>query len=109
MEDASIGIIAFGSTDPDIEEARVYLAEEDGVKTDYLRVRALPLPEVVKEFVSAHERVYVIEMNHTGQLHQILKIEYPDRAMAMTSLTHNDGLPISARWVREAILAQEVK
>jgi 2-oxoglutarate ferredoxin oxidoreductase subunit alpha len=105
---AQIGIISIGSTDPAIEEACDYL-EADGLPIDYLRIRALPINHEVLEFIQNYERVYVIEMNRDGQLHQILTIEKPDNCAKMISLTHNDGLQITANWVKEAILAKENK
>jgi 2-oxoglutarate ferredoxin oxidoreductase subunit alpha len=54
-----------------------------------------------------HERVYVVEMNRDGQLHQLLKIEYSDMCGRLESIAYTDGLPLTARFVREAILAKE--
>ncbi|HBX68501.1 MAG TPA: 2-oxoacid:acceptor oxidoreductase subunit alpha [Chloroflexi bacterium] len=107
-EGAKIGVIAFGSTDPAISEACDYLGVE-GVPVDYLRLLALPISEEVNEFVESHERVYVVEMNRDGQLCQILTIELPDRCTRLISLTHNDGLQVTANWVKAAILAEESK
>ena len=106
MEDAEIGILAFGSTEPAVREARHQLAGM-GVKTDFLRVRAIPFTKEVEAFVNSHSRNYVIEMNRDGQLHQLLTLNYPARAMNMISLAYTDGLPMTARLVREAILSKE--
>ena len=106
MEDAEIGILAFGSTEPAVREARHQLAGM-GVKTDFLRVRAIPFTKEVEAFVNSHSRNYVIEMNRDGQLHQLLTLNYPARAMNLISLAYTDGLPMTARLVREAILSKE--
>lgn len=106
-KDASIGIIAFGSTEAAIQEARDQLRERHGIKTNFMRVRALPCSEEVRSFIEQHERSYVVELNRDGQLHQILKIEYPDLSTRLISTAHLDGLSLTARWVREAILAKE--
>ncbi len=103
---AQVGIIAFGSVDPAIVEARDRLAKA-GLETSYLRVRALPINDTVRQFVAAHERVYVVEMNHDGQLCNILHIELPDLSSHLVSIAHNDGLPFSARFVTEKVLQQE--
>jgi 2-oxoglutarate ferredoxin oxidoreductase subunit alpha len=103
---AEIGIIAFGSTDPAITEACDYL-EAEGTPIDYLRLRALPITTEVINFIDEHEHVYVVEMNRDGQLHQILSIETPETCTRLISLTHNDGLQITAKWVKESILAKE--
>ena len=46
---------------------------KQGYKIDHLRMRSLPVAPEVKDFVHAHERNYVIELNRDGQLHQILQ------------------------------------
>jgi 2-oxoglutarate/2-oxoacid ferredoxin oxidoreductase subunit alpha len=108
MDGARIGIIACGSTDPAVEEARTMLAAE-GLKTDYCRVRSLPLCQEVIDFIAAHERTYVVEINRDGQLKQILTLEIPHLCTQLYKVAHIDGMPLSARWVKEQILAQEGK
>jgi 2-oxoglutarate/2-oxoacid ferredoxin oxidoreductase subunit alpha len=105
MEGAKVGIIAVGSTDPAVEEARHLLAQA-GVPTDYLRVRAVPFAEEVEQFVRDHERVYVVEINRDAQLRQVLMVNMPDLAPKLRRAAHIDGLALSARWVKDAILAQ---
>lgn len=107
MEGADFGIIAFGSTEPAIQEARIQLADA-GVKTDFLRLRALPFTEEVGEFIDQHERVYVVEMNQAGQLHQLLRLEYPALALRLRSVARLDGMPPTARWVRESMIVEEI-
>ena len=102
VDGAKIGILAFGTTLFAIEEARDRLAAE-GVETSFMRLRALPINEAVKEFVTQHERIYVIELNRDGQLHNILQTEMPELATKLISLAHLDGMPLTARWVVEAI------
>jgi 2-oxoglutarate ferredoxin oxidoreductase subunit alpha len=102
---ASAGIISFGSTEAAILEAQHQLSTEHDLKTDFMRVRALPFTDDVKEFVADHERIYVVEMNRDGQMAQLLKIEYPERAAALRSVAFQDGLPAAAHWVREGILS----
>lgn len=101
-----VGIIGYGSPHPAIQEAQARLAAA-GVPTNYQRVRALPFADEVAEFMAAHDRLYVIDLNTDGQMHQLLKIYFPDLAARATSLALNDGLPMTARWVTEAILAKE--
>jgi 2-oxoglutarate ferredoxin oxidoreductase subunit alpha len=103
---AKIGLIAFGSTDSAVSEALDYL-KEDGVKLDYLRLRVLPPTADVLEFIQKHEKVYVLENNRDGQMHGILSLELPEKAVDLVSLAMVDGLPLSAEWIREAILEQE--
>lgn len=108
MEGASVGIIAFGSATPAVQEAQARLARR-GLKTDFLRLRALPCTPEVRQFVADHDRVYVVEANRDGQLRQILTVALPDLATKLHSACHTDGLPLTARWVEETILAQEEK
>ncbi len=103
-----IGLVGYGSTDPAIEEARTRLAQR-GIETDYMRIRALPFRPEIREFLQKHEMNYVVEMNHDGQMHQILRMEYPELAAQMTSLAWNDGLPLTARWITTNLLANEEK
>ncbi len=108
-EGARFGIIAYGSTDPAVEEARARLEREHGLKSDYLRLRALPFTSEVSEFIAAHERVYVVEMNRDGQLQQLLSIKHPEHATRLIPVAYSDGLPPTAKWIWSAILEQEEK
>jgi len=108
MKGSKIGIIAFGSTLPAIEEARDQLKEK-GIPTDFLRVRAVPFTDAVGEFIRQHEHIYVVEMNRDGQLNQLLTLEYPQEATRLRSIAFTDGLPLTAQFVRAAILAKEEK
>jgi len=104
--DAKIGIIAYGSADPTIIEARDVLREQ-GVETSYLRVRALPLEESTRQFIEKYDRVYVVELNFDGQMHKLLQLHVPERAAHLISIAHCDGLPLSARYVAGEIVAKE--
>ena len=106
---AHSGIIAFGSTDAAVTETRVLLEKEKGLKTDYLRLRALPLTDEVAEFVKAHDKTYVVEMNRDGQLYRQLIIAMPELATKLVSIAYSDGMPASARRVMKEILAKEEK
>ncbi len=72
-------------------------------------MRAVPFTAEVGDFIRKHERIYVVEMNRDGQLHQLLTLEYPELATRLISAAYTDGLPLTARLVREAILPQEGK
>jgi 2-oxoglutarate ferredoxin oxidoreductase subunit alpha len=104
--DTEIGILSFGSTEPAVQEAR-YLLSQRGIETDFLRLRAIPFTNEVTDFIHDHDRIYVIEMNRDGQLHQLLSLEYSRDCVKLISLAHLDGLPMTARWVEEAISAEE--
>jgi len=106
-EGATIGIIAFGSTEPAVREARHQLETEAGIKSDSMRIRGIPFIQEVRNFIDSHEHNYVVEMNRDGQLYQLLLVEYPKLADKLTSVAFNDGLPATAKWVRESILEKE--
>lgn len=97
-----VGIISYGSNDPAVQEARDLLAAS-GIETNYLRVRALPLTQEVLDFVTNHDRVYVIENNFDGQMHQILRMEIPQDNTHMVSLALGDTLPMTAQWIHAQI------
>ena len=103
---AKNGLIAFGSTDSAVIEALDYL-KQDGVKLNYLRLRALPPAPEVLDFINKHEKVYILENNRDGQMHSILSLELPEKAADMISLSLLDGLPLNAEWIRESILQEE--
>jgi len=105
-EGAKIGIIAYGSTESAINEARVQLEAGHDMKTSFLRVRAVPFTSDVDEFVRTHDQIYVVEMNRDGQLHKLLSLAYPEAATSLKSVAFGDGMPASARWVREGILKE---
>jgi 2-oxoglutarate ferredoxin oxidoreductase subunit alpha len=106
VEGAEVGIIAYGSSDPAVEEAR-YLLQKEDLDISYLRLRAIPFSDPVREFIEAHDRVYVVEMNRDGQVRQLLTLDYPGQALKLTSVARLDGLPLSAVWLAEQIRKAE--
>lgn len=106
VEGAQYGIIAYGTTRYAIDEARDRLAKQ-GLKTSFLRIRALPVNGDVRQFVAQFDHVYVIEMNRDGQMHQILQTEMPEFATRLRSIAYMDGLPLTARWVMEQLQVRE--
>lgn len=103
---AKVGIIGFGSSDFAIEECRDYLKLQK-LETSYLRLRALPFTEELKQFINDHERVYVVEQNRDGQMLDLIRSELPEFATRIRSVRHYNGLPIDAQFVMDAILQQE--
>ncbi len=102
VEGAKYGIIAYGTTEPAIEEARDRLTA-GGVPTSFMRLRALPINDEVEAFIARHDHVYVIEMNRDGQMHTLLRSELPGVAMKLESLAMLDGMPLTARWLVETL------
>ncbi len=106
MPGAEIGIIAYGSSDPGVVEARSMLTAK-GVPTSYLRLRALPTTEEFQQFVAKYPRVYVVENNFDGQMRRILQSETPEYAANMRSIAKCDGLPLTGRWIARSIVEAE--
>ncbi len=106
MTDANVGIIAFGSSHFAVTESRDQLGKRK-LPTDYLRIRALPFTNEIKDFVRSHERVYVVEQNRDGQVHKLLQTEFPDMATKLKSVTNYDGLPLDADRITKPILKME--
>ena len=105
---ARIGIIAYGTTHFAIEESRGQLGAEGSLHTSYLRLRAYPFTDEVAEFISRHDRVYVVEQNRDGQMLSLLRMELePSLTARLRSVRHFNGLPIDARSVTDDILSQE--
>ncbi|HEX6547911.1 MAG TPA: 2-oxoacid:acceptor oxidoreductase subunit alpha [Candidatus Dormibacteraeota bacterium] len=102
-----IGVIAYGSTDAAVIEAREVL-RADGMEVDYLRIRALPLARSIADFVAAHERVYVVEQNRDGQMYDLLRLDLaPELAARLRSIRHYDGRPIPAEAITRPLLELE--
>jgi 2-oxoglutarate ferredoxin oxidoreductase subunit alpha len=103
---ARIGLIGMGSTEPAILEAQDKLLEK-GIVADFMRIRALPLSNKVKDFIKSHDRNYVIELNRDGQLHEILNIDYCDQSDRLISLSYIDGLPMPADYIIRSVSEKE--
>jgi len=99
-----VGLIYYGSTESAVQEARERLAE--GLEIDTLRLRAVPFSAEVKQFIDDHEELHVLEMNTDGQMHKLLQLEVPEQAAKLRSLTQNNGLPLTARWITQSVVDQ---
>ncbi|HEX8997451.1 MAG TPA: 2-oxoacid:acceptor oxidoreductase subunit alpha [Ktedonobacterales bacterium] len=106
VDGAEIGIISYGSNDPAIQEARDMLAAS-GVKTSYLRLRALPTTTEFTRFVEKYDRFYVVENNFDGQMRHILQSEASKQAAQLRSVAKSDGLPFTGRWIAQSIVTLE--
>lgn len=98
-----VGIIAYGTTDMPMKEAREILNHQ-GMKTDYLRLRAVPFTDEVKKFIQSHPVVYVIDQNRDGQMAQLLTTEYPELSTRLVSIRQYDGSPMTAENIFEPLL-----
>ena len=107
---AEVGVLAYGTTHWAIVEALDQLRKEQGVTAGYCRVRAFPISLEVFDFIHRHRRVYVVEQNRDAQMLSLLRMEV-DAADAgrLRSVLHYNGLPVDARSVTDAIVAQEAR
>jgi 2-oxoglutarate/2-oxoacid ferredoxin oxidoreductase subunit alpha len=97
-----LGVIHFGSTSPAMAEALDVLEAED-VHLDAMRLRAFPFPRSVREFIAAHDKVFVVEQNRDGQMHSLLVNELDIDPARLARVLHFDGTPINARFIAMAI------
>ncbi len=97
-----LAIVSVGSCDCAVVEARDRLSGE-GIKVDYLRVRAFPFAASVKDFIDRYEHVLVVEQNRDAQLRSMLTTELnldPEKLMPVLSY---DGMPVDCRFIIEAV------
>ena len=99
---ASFGLIAIGSSDGAVREARARL-EASGVAVDYMRIRGFPFSEEVDAFIHAHSQVFVVEQNRDAQLLGLLVGETSATKDQLTSVLHYSGEPLGYRFVEAAI------
>ncbi|MGH7459790.1 MAG: 2-oxoacid:acceptor oxidoreductase subunit alpha, partial [Longimicrobiales bacterium] len=96
-----LGIVAIGSSDGAVREAVEQLAAE-GIKLDYMRIRAFPFGQDVEDFLNAHRLNFVVDQNRDGQLASLLTLETRVAKDQLKSLRYFGGLPLSAEHIRTA-------
>jgi 2-oxoglutarate ferredoxin oxidoreductase subunit alpha len=106
VDGATVGILAYGTSEYAVAEARDQLASE-GLKTNYCRVRAFPFTDEVRDFIAQCDRVYVIDQNRDGQMRTLLRFEFPEHTMKLDSITHYTGLPLGAQFLTRALTQAE--
>lgn len=97
------GIIAIGSSDAAVTEARARL-EADGMPVDYLRVRAFPFSEEVEAFIADHDEIYVVEQNRDAQLLDMLITEAKAPREKLVPVLHYSGEPLNYRFVYDELV-----
>ena len=106
--EASIGIVAYGTTHWAVVESRDQLLAEADLHTSYYRVCAYPFRAVLASFIERYDRVYVVEQNRDAQMLSLMKLDVPsDLAGRLRSVLHYSGNPIDARTITDSILIQE--
>ena len=106
--DGPIGVIAYGTTHWAMLESCDQLRQQAGVLPAYFRLRAFPFTSDLGAFIDRCERVYVVEQNRDAQMLALMCMELSsDRLAKLRSVLHFNGLPVDARTITDAILAQE--
>ena len=101
-EPTRFGAIYFGSSSLAMEEALEAL-EARGIHLDTLRLRAFPFHDDVLDFITSHERVFVVEQNRDAQMRTLLTTELEVDPARFVPILHFDGTPITARFIVKAI------
>ncbi len=107
-ERASIGLICCGTSRYAAEESRDQLSREYGVESSYLRLKAYPFTNELKDFIARHSRVYVIDQNRDRQLLGLMRLDLDTQYVErLRSVRYYGGLPLDARTVTDDIVSQE--
>lgn len=96
-----VGTLYFGSTSPAMDEALDGL-EEEGLHVNAMRLRAFPFPESVRDFILAHDKVFVVEQNRDGQMRTLLTMELNVDPNRLVPVLHYDGTPITGKFIQGA-------
>ena len=100
-EDATIGILGWGSTEGTIQEA-VDRARAKGYKVAALHPKILsPLPDrTIRDFIRSVQKVIVPECNYSGQFANLLGAKYGLQAIRVNKF---GGIPFTAGEILRAI------
>jgi 2-oxoglutarate ferredoxin oxidoreductase subunit alpha len=95
---ATVGIISVGGCNAAVNEA-VDRLREQGIIADYMRIKAFPFNESVKQFIDSHDTVFVIEQNRDAQLRSLIAIETGVPRDTMIPVLDYGGMPLTAKKV----------
>ena len=98
------GVVFFGTSVFAAEEA-IDILKEEGITLDAIRVRAFPFAAAFEEFISSHEKVFVIEQNRDAQFRSLMMIEFDADPAKLISVLNYDGTPITADTIFKQIVA----
>ena len=96
------GAVFFGTSTQASHEAMEML-ESQGIRINTMRLRGFPFQDEVKAFIDRHKTIFVIEQNRDGQMRTLLINECAIRPDKLVSITHFDGLPITAGPISDSI------
>jgi 2-oxoglutarate/2-oxoacid ferredoxin oxidoreductase subunit alpha len=98
------GIICYGSSYEPVREARDRLKTQ-GLKTNHMLIRALPLTSEVSDFLAEHDTIYLVEQNRDAQMAAIIKDEHPEFGTKIVNVLIYNGLPATPLEVVNQIFA----
>ena len=101
---APIGLVTVGGCRAAVLEAQVHLGDR-GLHADVMRIKSFPFGPEVREFLDAHERVFVVEQNRDAQLRSLLALETKFPLTDMMPVLSYGGMPLAAKEVVEAVEA----
>ena len=105
---AKIGFVASGTSDYAVRESCDQLRDEYGIEAAYLRLRAWPFTEELKDFINRYDRIYVVDQNRDGQWLALMRMEFDVELIAkLRSVRYYGGLPLDARTITSDIVKQE--
>jgi 2-oxoglutarate ferredoxin oxidoreductase subunit alpha len=108
-EPTRLGVIYYGSTTPAMREALDVLGR-NGVHIDAMRLCAFPFSDAVRDFITSHDRIFVVEQNRDAQMRTMLINELDANPARLVRVLHYDGTPITARFIIRCVhenVAQE--
>ncbi|MBP9708112.1 MAG: 2-oxoacid:acceptor oxidoreductase subunit alpha [Oligoflexales bacterium] len=90
-----LACLYFGSSHDAVVEVLDRLRAEDTV-VNSLRITAFPFRDEVKEFISQHKKIFIVEQNYMSQMQKLLAAELGFSQENMRSICLYDGQPISS-------------
>ena len=102
---AAYGLVSIGGCHWAVLEARDDLARR-GIDVDYMRVRGFPFNSTVTDFLTSHEKVFVVEQNRDEQLRKLLLLETSCPKEKLASITYYGGQPLSKGHVLDGLAEQ---
>ena len=101
-------IVSLGSCDAAVKEALTTLKEKN-IGLNYCRVKSFPFCDAIREFVDKHDQIYVVEQNRDAQLRSLLMLDAEIPQTKLESMLHYDGMPITASFIIDSVLAEIAK
>ncbi|MGC2234659.1 MAG: 2-oxoacid:acceptor oxidoreductase subunit alpha [Pyrinomonadaceae bacterium] len=101
---SKFGVLFFGTSVYAAAEA-IELLKEENITLDAMRVKAFPFGKEFEDFITAHEKVFVIEQNRDAQFKSLMMIELGVNPAKLISVLNYDGTPITADNILKQIKA----